>query len=143
MKRLTSKEREVAKNSVSSLSVMMPKSGKVETMVIQIEGTKLEVPRKAMDLWLKVLSEMAEGNSVTVASFGSELSTQEAADLLQVSRPHLVKLLETGKIPFKKVGVHRRVNLSDVIKYETELKKERKTNLGLLAEEAQELGMGY
>ncbi|MCC5625595.1 helix-turn-helix domain-containing protein, partial [Nostoc sp. CHAB 5715] len=67
----------------------------------------------------------------------SLLTTQEAATLLNVSRPHLVKLLESGVIPFQKVGTHRRVFLEDVNAYEIQLKQKRKSNLQFLADQAQ------
>jgi excisionase family DNA binding protein len=71
------------------------------------------------------------------------ISTQEAADLIGVSRPHIVKLLEAGEIPFKKVGSHRRVLVKDIEIYEQRLQKTRKQKISLLAKQAQELNLGY
>ncbi|WP_222851939.1 excisionase family DNA-binding protein [Cyclobacterium plantarum] len=86
---------------------------------------------------------MADGRTVQITSFSKEMSTQEAAELLVVSRSHLVKLLEMGKIPYRKVGAHRRVLLEDVRKYEITLRKIRKKTLDKLSREAQEIGLGY
>lgn len=86
---------------------------------------------------------MAVGNTVEITSVSAELTTQEAADLLNVSRPHLVKLLETGKIPFKKVGAHKRVMLEDIRKYDQHLREITRKNLELIAKEAQQMGLGY
>ena len=74
--------------------------------------------------------------------FGLELM-QQAAGLLQVSRPHLVKLLEEGLIPFRKVGSHRRLLLRDILSYEAQQKERRLDHLRFLAQQAQELNLGY
>jgi excisionase family DNA binding protein len=86
---------------------------------------------------------MAEGKAVQVSPVEAELSTQEAADMLGVSRPFLVKLLEQGKIPFKKVGSHRRIELKNLQAYERKQKAIREKNLAFLAKQAQDLNPGY
>lgn len=75
------------------------------------------LPGPAMDVLLIVLDEISKGNAISVMPVNAELSTQEAANLLNVSRPHLVTLLERGELPFTKVGTHRRVKAQDVIEY--------------------------
>lgn len=86
---------------------------------------------------------MAEGKSVTLFPSDAEISTQEAADLLNVSRPYVVSLLKKGDIPFTKVGTHRRILLSDIIAYDKQLQKNRNSKLNFLAKQAQELNLGY
>ena len=86
---------------------------------------------------------MAEGTTISLIPSDSELSTQQAADMLNVSRPHIIKLLETGVIPFKKVGTHRRISLDALLAYDTEQKQVRKASLEFLAQQAQDLNLGY
>lgn len=139
----TVNEQKTAQQSASGLKQLMAVSPSEGIVTFQVKGESFEVPRKAALILGKVLEEMAMGNSVEITSIASELTTQQAADLLNVSRPHLIKLLETGKIPFKKVGTHRKVTLKDVQKYDFDLRETRSRILDELAKEAQELGMGY
>ena len=107
------------------------------------ESEDLILPGYAINLLLAMLTEMSKGNAITVMPIHAELSTQETAELLNVSRPHLVDLLEQGKIPFRKVGTHRRVLANDVFDYKQRMDEARFKALDDLAAQAQELGMGY
>jgi excisionase family DNA binding protein len=102
----------------------------------------LEIPSTAYQLLIDILSQMARGNAVTLIPIHAEL-TQEAADLLNVSRPYLIKLLESNKIPFHKVGRHRRIRFEDLMNYKTQIDNDRMQALDELAAQAQELNMGY
>ena len=112
---------------------------------IKVQNRKeaLIIPKKALVLLFDILNNMADGKSITLIPSDAELSTQQAADLLNVSRPHIVKLLEKGEIPFKKVGAHRRIELKDLIAYDKKLKKIRAEKLEFLAKQAQDLNLGY
>ncbi len=108
-----------------------------------IPGEEIEIPASALHLLIDVLAQMAQGNAVTLMPIQAELTTQEAADLLQVSRPHLVKLLETGQIPFHRVGRHRRVRLQELMAYKQQIDTARSQVLDELVAQAETLGMGY
>lgn len=104
---------------------------------------EIQLPAMAVRLLLNILNDMAKGNAVTVIPVHAELTTQQAADFLNVSRPFFVGLLEKGDIKYKKVGTHRRVRFEDILAYKKKIEIEQDQALKNLAAEAQELDMGY
>lgn len=104
---------------------------------------ELVLPQAAERLIALLLTEMAQGNVVTLIPIHAELTTQEAADFLNVSRPYLVKLLKAGKIPFHMVGTHRRIRFSDLMAHAKTSEAEQKEAMDELVRQAQELKLGY
>lgn len=107
------------------------------------EAETVSVPTSALRLFLHLLTEMSQGHSVALVPTHAELSTQQAADILNVSRPYVVKLLDEGKIPSRAVGKYRRVRFDDLMAYKRKDDDARAKILDQLTAEAQELGMGY
>lgn len=147
IKKTSRKEQKIATKSVYNLtrtaaSISRRKPGVVK-IKIQENGEFVTVPRRALDMLFNILSNMSEGRSISLIPSELEVSTQQAADMLNVSRPHFVKLLEQGIIPHKKVGSHRRVLLEDLMKHDEKLKLQRNQSLKILAKQAQELRLGY
>ena len=103
----------------------------------------LEIPGHALGLLVDILTEISNGNGVTVAPIHAELTTQQAADLLNVSRPYLVKLLDERRIPYRRVGNRRRILLADVIEYKHRDDAERRAIADELTAEAQRLSLDY
>lgn len=141
----TAKEALLAEHSGRTLASYVQST---QTPTIQLlkkgkSAEKIVLPSSAMRLLVDILTQMAEGNAVSLISVHAELTTQEAADLLNVSRPYLVALLEEKKIPHRKVGTKRRVLAKDVLRYKDKIDKARHKALEKLSEQAQKLGMGY
>ncbi len=134
----------LAKKSGEKLAAHLDDGGGVRLELKTGSATEeLVLPEAALRLLVRALSELGEGNAVTLTPVRAELTTQQAADLLNVSRPHLVKLLDEGTIASRKVGTHRRVQLRDVLAYKQELLARREKSLEELAALSQELKMGY
>jgi excisionase family DNA binding protein len=104
---------------------------------------RIPIPAALLELIGAALDEFAAGRGVTMAAHEEEVTTQEAADLLNISRPFLIRLLEEGAIPFRKVGTHRRIRLSDVLDYKQARDAQAERAYQKLVAEAQELRLGY
>lgn len=140
----TPQDIEQAKRSSRTLS----KYANAERVQLSLRGSngesdELILPGEVLQILLDVLAEMAQGHAISLVPRHQELSTQEAAALLNVSRPYLVGLLEKGEIPFRKIGTHRRVALRDVLDYKERIDQQRNESLDALAELSQKDAMGY
>lgn len=107
------------------------------------KSAEIVLPQEVFKLLISVLAEIGRGNAVTVMPVEAELTTQQAADILNVSRPYLITLLDEGQIPYRKVGTRRRVKLINVLAYKRRIDEARMKVLEELTAEAQELDMGY
>jgi excisionase family DNA binding protein len=107
------------------------------------DGQELLLPKAATRLLGHLLTEMAQGNAVTLIPVHAELTTQQAADFLNVSRPYLIRLLEAGDIAFHKVGTHRRIRFADLQEYKKKFEAKSNAAMDELVAQAQDLGMGY
>lgn len=101
------------------------------------------LPPAIVDFLFKTLVHIADGNAVTLVPIHAELTTQEAANLLNISRPYLIQLLEKGKIKFHKIGRHRRILFADILKYQGNIKAKSRKARDELTKEAQDLDLGY
>ena len=90
-----------------------------------------------------LVRELATGDSVTVVPTPAELTTQQAADLLNLSQPYLVRLLEANQIASSKVGTHRRVRLGDILEYKTRRDEHREALLARMGERVEASGLEY
>lgn len=138
-----SDEAGLARASAEELSRLLAQKPEADRARVQLDGHDLVLPRQALALLRDLLAEMAQGNAVTVVPMHAELTTQEAANILNVSRPYLVKLLEQGVIPYTRVGTHRRLRYQDVISYKKDLARRSEAALDDLTRQAQDQDMGY
>lgn len=115
------------------------------TMSVRDAGrdTIIELPAGAVQLLMDILEDMAAGHAVTIVPQDAELTTQEAADILNVSRPFVIQLLKDGKLPYRTVGTHRRLRFEDVMTFKTAIDRDRRLVLDELVAQAEELDMGY
>ncbi len=103
----------------------------------------VRLPVKVLQLLADILQQMAAGRAVTIVPIHAELTTQQAAELLNVSRPYVVKLLEAGEIPYRTVGPRRRIRFDDLMAYKRRDDDHRRAVARELTRDAEELGLGY
>lgn len=136
------KEQQLAMESYSALAEVLEKLQK-DDPEIEIEETKekIKVPLNALKLLAKILKVTSQGKPISIIPIATEMTTQAAADLIGCSRPHLVKLLEEGKIAFTKIGKHRRVKFEDVMNYRKSMKEKQQKLLIKIMNADQESGL--
>lgn len=110
-------------------------------ITVQEDAERLALPRSAVELMARILAHMAAGQSVSVVPLHAELTTQQAADLLNVSRPFLIGLLDAGEIEHRMVGTHRRIRASSLLSYQRQDDARRRGSADQLTAFSQELGL--
>lgn len=141
-KRPTKEERQIAMKSYDALASVLEQL-ESENPEIEIEETKgrIKIPLSALKLLAKILKVTSQGNPISIMPIASEMTTQAAAEFLSCSRPHLVKLLESGEIPHTKVGKHRRVQFEDINNYKKQMKSNQKQTLIKMMRSDEKLGL--
>jgi excisionase family DNA binding protein len=131
---------EMQRERLRKLEMLLRAGGSQPTITIQKNGEQIEAPESLSTLIQEVVPYLAEGKSISVISDDTMLTTQEAAELLGMSRPYIVSLAERGIIPFTKVGTHRRFTLADILAYKKELKR-REQKLEEIARLSEEMDL--
>ena len=137
-------EIELSVSSSRILSSVQNSDSSTQTIKVKSENGEersLSIPTVAYEMLIDILSQMAQGNAVTLIPVHAELSTQQAANILNVSRPYLIKLLESGEIPYHKVGKHRRILAQELYNYKSDIDAKRSQTLDELTALTQELGL--
>ena len=137
-------EAALARSSGQSLARLIKKNRPLKLKVTNADQEQpIELPPGAALLLMDILEAMAAGRGITLIPENAELTTVQAADVLNVSRPFLIKLLEEKALPCRKVGAHRRIRMEDVMAYKARIDADREAVLDQLVAEAQEQDMGY
>ncbi len=140
----SAQEAALARDSGHRLSPFARRGMPLSVRVLDAEQEQpLELPAGAVALLMDILEAMAAGQGFSLIPENAELTTVQAADVLNVSRPYLIKLLDTNAIPHRKVGKHRRIRMEDVMAYKSGIDREREAVLDQLTFEAQQNDMGY
>ncbi len=142
IKRPSKSDQQLATKSYQTIHSVMER---ITTSNIEIEieesNEKIVLPKMAVELLGQILKSMSEGIPISIVPIATEVTTQKAAEIIGCSRPHLVKLLETGEIEFVKVGKHRRINIDDIYKYKVKMKEVQKQRIIDIMNFDEEIGL--
>lgn len=145
----TQEDVELARAAQRRIAIALDHSSVVNIAIVEdgigtpAHSPMLRLPSTVLHLLADMLDALAEGKSVTIMPKDLDITTQQAALFLNVSRPYLIRLLEDGKIAYHKVGTHRRIRFEDVVQYKEARQKRSREALQQLVDQAQELGLGY
>ena len=117
-----------------------PRAGRAPRLIAPA-GEQVELPEALSRLFRRVVHLLAGGHAVSIVQHGKMLTTQEAADVLNMSRPYLIRLLEAGKIAFTRVGTHRRIRFDDLMRYRAQRDVDRRRKLSEMTRMSQKLGL--
>lgn len=123
-------DQKIAIKSYDALASVIKQLNSEQTEIeIEEKREKIKIPLSALKLLRDILHAMGQGKLISIVPIATEVTTQAAAEILGCSRPHLVKLLEEGKIKFTKVGKHRRIKFDDIMMYKKQMKERQKQNI--------------
>ncbi|WP_391852432.1 excisionase family DNA-binding protein [Vibrio cyclitrophicus] len=142
----SAEEMALAKLGSQELSAVIEINGEAQRINVVDKSGKtheITIPASALNMMIEVLTQLGQGNSVSITPIHAELTTQEGADMLNMSRPTFIKLLDSGDIPFSRTGNRRKVAYADLMEYKHRLEEDRLTALAELSALDQEMDMGY
>ena len=142
IKKPTKEEQRAARESYDALASSIEQL-RSEIPEIEIEETerKIRIPISALKLLVKILQEISRGNPISIVPIATEITTQKAAEILGCSRPHIVRLLEEGEIPYTKVGKHRRIRYEDIVIFRNKMKASQRNKIQELMRLDEESGL--
>lgn len=138
---ITPAEASIAKNAAEKLALVAKAKQNITVHVDGAANVAVPLPAKVVGMIHEILKAMSNGMPVSIIPHEAELTTKQAADLLNVSRPHICTLVDQGKLAAHKVGSHRRIKYADLVAYDREAQKGRFAALAELNREARELGL--
>lgn len=130
---------DVEKKEISDLENNVSYKDKI--IIMTANGQQIEMPFVVSQALVEVIKTLSKGDSLTLIPMNKELTTQQASDILNVSRPYFIKLLENGEIPYRKTGTHRKIMMQDLMDYREKRNKNRKEKISELSQFSQELGL--
>ena len=134
---------EIESKEVEALASLLHKRGTKRAALLVAGEKPVDLPPAVSELLLHAVQDLAKGKAVSLVAISKELTTQQAADILYVSRPFLIEQLEKDAIPYRKVGTHRRIMFQDLMAFKLTMDKNRLKSLEELSAIDQELGLGY
>lgn len=130
------------KEELNEIIELVKKISNMDKFVMtKADGEEIELPQVVSQVLYEIITILSQGGSMTIIPMDKELTTQQAADILNVSRPYFVKLLENNIIPYHKTGTHRKILMKDLIEYKNQISKKRKAKLSEMIDLSQELGL--
>ena len=130
------------KEELNEIIELVKKISNMDKFIMtKADGEAIELPQVISQVLYEIITILSQGGSMTIIPMDKELTTQQAADILNVSRPYLVKLLENDIIPYHKTGTHRKILMKDLIEYKHQISNNRKSKLAEMVDLSQELGL--
>lgn len=127
--------------TIKQLKKLIAKAENKELQISTSNGESIALPNSVTDIFRTVINVIAQGKGISLIPVAEEVTTTQGAEILNISRPYLMRLIENGEIPYHQVGTHKRINLQDLLEYKKIRDTKRKKGLQKLTELSQELGL--